>query len=179
MLIDAVFALILFIACYKGYQKGLVVALFSVIAIIVGLAAALKLSAVVAATLSENTNTPGKWLPVVSFIIVFIVVAFLVRMGARLLQKSLELVMLGLINRLCGMILYIFLYSILYSIFLFYANELHFIKPGTRDASVIYPYIQPLGPWVINGMGAVIPLFRDIFVQLQHFFGDVSNKIQH
>ena len=73
MLIDLVFAVLVFFACIKGLRKGLIIALFSVVAFIVGLAAALKLSAVVANKLSENLEVSGKWLPVISFTVVFFI----------------------------------------------------------------------------------------------------------
>ncbi len=179
MLIDLIFAALILFACIKGYKKGLIIALFSVIAFIVGLAAALKLSAVVASRLSENVNVSGKWLPVISFILVFLVVVLLVNLGGRFIQKTFEVAMLGWVNRIAGVILYILVYSIIYSIFLFYAVQLHIIKEGTIAASQVYPYIQPLGPKVINIIAGIIPIFKDIFAQLEHFFGLVSYKIEH
>ena len=179
MLIDIIFFALIIFACIKGLRKGFVVALFSIIAFIVGLAAALKLSAVVATKLSENVNVSGRWLPVISFIIVFLVVVLLVNLGGRLIQKALEAVMLGWLNRVAGVLLFIVLYCIIYSIFLFYAVQLHIIKDVTISASKTYPYLKPIGPKVIDMIGSVIPFFKDIFAQLEHFFGEVSNKIQH
>ena len=177
MAIDAFFALLLIFACIKGYQKGLIVALFSVLAFIAGLAAALKLSSVVAAKLSASTSVSVKWLPVISFVLVFLIVVLLVNLGAKMLQKSVELVMLGWVNRLGGIIFYALLYSIVLSIFLFYAVQLHLIKNDTMMASRCYSFIKPLGPAIIDKLGSIIPFFRDMFNQLQHFFGTVSNKI--
>ena len=48
MFIDTLFLLAMIAALFKGYTKGLVVAVFSFAAIIIGLAAALKLSSAVA-----------------------------------------------------------------------------------------------------------------------------------
>lgn len=177
MAIDAFFALLLIFACIKGYQKGLIVALFSVLAFIAGLAAALKLSSVVAAKLSASTSVSVKWLPVISFVLVFLIVVLLVNLGAKMLQKSVELVMLGWVNRLGGIIFYALLYSIVLSIFLFYAVQLHLVKNDTMMASRCYSFIKPLGPAIIDKLGSIIPFFRDMFNQLQHFFGTVSNKI--
>ena len=179
MLIDIILAILIIFACIQGLRKGFILALFSIIAFIIGIAAALKLSAVVATRLSENVNVSGKWLPVLSFILVFVLVVILVTLGGRLIQKAIEAVMLGLLNKLAGVVLYILLYCIIYSIFLFFAVELHFIKESTISASKTYTYIQPLGPKVINMMGTVIPFFKDIFAQLEYFFGQVSNKMQH
>jgi membrane protein required for colicin V production len=179
MLIDLIFFVLIIFACIKGSRKGFIIALFSVVAFIVGLAAALKLSAVVASKLSENVNISGKWLPVIAFILVFLVVALLVNLGGRLIQKSFEIAMLGWLNRIAGILLYILIYTIIYSIFLFYGIQLHIIKEEAILSSKMYPYIQPIGPIVINKIGSIIPIFKDLFTQLEQFFGLVSNKIAH
>jgi membrane protein required for colicin V production len=42
MILDIVFALICILAIFKGYQRGLIIGLFSLVAVIIGLAAAMK-----------------------------------------------------------------------------------------------------------------------------------------
>ena len=161
------------LAVFKGYSKGFIVALFSIAGFIIGLAAALKLSAFAAQKLSGTFNASGKWLPVVSFLLVFIVVVIAVRLGAKLLQRGVELVMLGWANRLAGIVLFALLYAILFSVFLFYAVQLKVFSDASISASNVYSYIAPLGPKVIDGLGVVIPWFRDMFDQLQKFFETV------
>ncbi|MBK7557459.1 MAG: CvpA family protein [Chitinophagaceae bacterium] len=90
MLIDLTFAILLVIAIVKGYQKGFIIAVFSIIAFIIGLAAALKFSAAVAAWLQNSISISAKWLPFIAFAIVFIAVVLLVRMGAKLIEKSFQ-----------------------------------------------------------------------------------------
>ncbi len=177
MLIDAVFALFLVLACIKGYRKGLIVALFSVFAFIIGLAAALKLSSVVAARLSTSITASGKWLPLISFISVFLIVVLLVNLAGSIIQKSVEAIMLGWVNRLGGVLVYLLMYSIIFSVFLFYAEQLHFIKPETINESKSYAVMQPLGPAVIDNLGRILPFFRDMFSELEDFFDKVSDKI--
>lgn len=170
MFIDIIFLLLMLVAVFKGYSKGFIVALFSIVGFIAGLAAALKLSAFAAEKLSGTFNATGKWLPVISFLLVFIAVVLLVRLGAKLLQSSIEIALLGWVNRLAGVVLFALLYAILFSVFLFYAVQLNIFSAESIAASNVYPYIQPLGPKVINSLGTVIPWFRDMFDQLQHFF---------
>lgn len=177
MLIDVTFAVLFVLACVKGYSKGFIVALFSIVGFIVGLAAALKLSAVVATKLSTAVNISSRWLPFLSFLLVFIVVLILINLGAKLIQKSVELVMLGWLNRLAGILLYLLLYSILLSVLLFYTTRLHIVSAETVSTSMLYEFIQPLGPKLINSMGAIIPLFKDIFTDLQDFFEKIPPKI--
>ena len=174
MLIDGIFAVLILLACIKGYQKGLIIAIFSIIAFIVGLAAALKLSAFVASRLSDSVSVSSKWLPFISFAVVFIVVVLLVRLGAKLIEKTFEMALLGWLNRIGGILLYAVLYTIILSIFLFYAEKLHLIKPATIQASQTYSFIQPWGPRVIDGFGKVIPIFKDMFADLEHFFDGIA-----
>ena len=173
MLIDIIFFILVVLAVFKGYSKGFILALFSVAGLIIGLAAALKFSAYVAEQLAGSLNVSYKWLPVLSFLLVFIGVMFLVRLGARMIQSGVELAMMGWVNRIAGILLYVLLYSILYSVFLFYAVQLKIFSPETVAASGVYRYIQPIGPAVINSLGTIIPWFKNIFAELQKFFESV------
>jgi membrane protein required for colicin V production len=178
-MIDIIFAVILIIAVIKGLRKGFVVALFSIVAFIIGLAAAIKLSAVVAVYLQKNVSISNHWLPFISFIIVFIAVVVLVNLGGKLVEKTFEMAFLGWANRLGGAIFYVLLYTIIFSVFLFYAEKINLVEPETISNSVMYPYIKPWGPTVINGFGNIIPLFKDSFQQLESFFETLSDKIAH
>jgi membrane protein required for colicin V production len=178
-MLDIIFAIIVVIACIKGYQKGLIIALFSIIAFIIGLAAALKLSSVVAGYIGSNTTISSKWLPFISFVVVFFVVVLLVRWGGKLIEKTFEMALLGWVNRLGGIVFYAALYIIIFSVFLFYAEKIHLIEPTTTQSSISYNFVQPWGPIVIDNFGRVIPIFKNTFSDLEAFFGNVGNKIQH
>jgi membrane protein required for colicin V production len=178
-MIDIVFAILMVIACIRGYQKGLIIALFSIIAFIIGLAAALKLSTVVAHWIDGHASVSTKWLPFISFALVFFAVVLLVGWAGKLIEKTFQMALLGWVNRLGGMTFYAALYIIIFSIFLFYAEKIHLLEPATIQASQCYGFVQPWGPIVIDGFGKIIPLFKDMFTELEAFFGTVGNKIQH
>lgn len=178
MFIDIIFLILLVFAVIKGFQRGLIVGIFSFVAIIVGLAAAIKLSAVVAAYLGETVNVSKQWLPVLSFLLVFIVVVLLIRLGANLLQKSVEAVMMGWVNRLGGIVFYVAIYTIVYSIILFYATQLKLLQPETTGKSVVYSLIAPWGPGIIDAIGAVLPFFKNMFAELEDFFETGARHIQ-
>ena len=177
MIVDIIVAIILILAIIKGYRQGLIVALFSFIAIIIGLAAALKLSVVVAGYIGKAVNVSDKWLPIVSFAVVFLIVVLLVRLGAKFIQKTIELAMLGWANRVGGILLYACLYIVILSILVFYADQLGFIKPEIKTESVTYSYIQPLGPKLMEGIGKIIPVFKGMFADLEDFFDTVSKQV--
>ena len=142
MSIDAIYLIILVVAIFKGLKNGFVVGIISLFGFIIGLAAAMKLSAVVAHSLENSSGSLSKWLPFFSFFIVFIVVIFLVGLLARTIKKILSLSMLGWLDKLLGVALYLILYTIIFSIFLFFAVNAHLISQQSIEASNVYPYIN-------------------------------------
>lgn len=177
MIIDIAFLLVMFIAVFNGFSKGFVVGIFSFVAFIIGLAAALKLSAVVAQHFQTAAGVSGKWMPFLAFSLVFIVVVLLVNIGARIIRKTISMAMLGGLDRLTGILLYIIIYTIIFSVFLFFAEKMTLLKPETIKASKVYGFIAPWGPAVINNLGKIIPVVKDLFIQLQSFFQSLGNKL--
>ena len=177
MILDLLFAIAIVFAIFKGYRRGFIVGLFSLVAVIIGLAAAMKLSAVAASYIGQNVNVSKEWLPVLSFVVVFIIVVLLIRLAANAIDRTVEMVMLGWLNKLAGIVLYVIIYTIVFSVLLFYAEQIKLLKPETVANSVTYSYVQPWGPKVINGLGSIIPVFKDMFGDLEHFFDGVAKDL--
>lgn len=177
MLLDILLLIFLVFALVKGYQRGLIVGVFSFVAILIGLAAAIKLSALVADYLGENVKMSAQWLPVLSFVIVFLGVVLLVRLGANVLQRTVEMGMLGWVNRLGGMLFYAALVLVVYSVLLFYATEMELVTPEARENSLTYAWVEPWAPRVVGSFGEVVPFFKNMFADLKDFFGGVANEL--
>lgn len=176
MLIDAAFIIIMILALFKGYRNGLILGAFSFLAIIIGLAAAIKLSAILAARLHASTSISSTWLPFISFALVMLVVVILVRLGAKLIETAVETIFLGWLNKLGGIVLYAVLYLIVFSVVLFFAAKIQFLQPDTIAASKTYAYIQPWGPKVMDAFGSVVPVFKGMFQDLTDFFEKIAQK---
>jgi membrane protein required for colicin V production len=177
MVIDIITLILLALAIKNGYSRGFILALFSFLAVFIGLAAAIKCSVMMAGWLHTNTNISDRWLPFLSFALVMIIVIILVRLIARLLQASVELVMLGWLNRLAGIALYMVLYMIVYSIVLFYATKMGIIKESAMQSSVTYSIIEPMGPRAVDVIGSIIPIFKNMFQELENFFNKVPQNV--
>lgn len=176
MLIDLIFLVILVIAIFKGFSNGFIVALFTLIAYIIGIAGAMKFSTLVADWLGESINISARWLPALSFILVFIGIVLIIRLGAAFIRKMVQAMMLGVVDRIFGILLYLVLYTIVYSVFLFFLKKLNLFSSETLTGSVVYPWIEPVGPFVINSLGIVIPFFQDMFQELQEFFDGLAER---
>lgn len=177
MIIDVAFIIIIIIAVFKGFSKGFIVGIFSFISFIIGLAAALKLSTVVAHHFESSAGVLSKWLPVISFAVVFIIVVLLVNIGARIIRKTIHIAMLGWLDKLGGVLLYIAIYTVIFSVILFFAEKTTLIKPETVSASVVHDFVAPWGPGIINNLGKIIPVFKDLFSQLQSFFEKLASQL--
>jgi membrane protein required for colicin V production len=172
--IDIFFLLLMALAVFRGLRHGLILSVLSALAWIVGLAAALKLSATVALLLKSSMHLSARWLPVLAFLLVFLGVVLVIRWGARLIEAGLDLAWMGWLNKLAGILLYAVIYTIVLSVLLFYALQVHVLSRATVSSSVVYPFIRSWGPMVIDELGKLIPFFKGMFAQLETFFGHLS-----
>lgn len=177
MLLDLIYAVIIVLAVFYGYRRGLIVGLFSLVAVIIGLAAAMKLSIVAGIYISKVINVSEEWLPLISFIVVFILIVLLIRLGAKAIEKAIELAWMGWANKLGGIIFYAAIYTIVFSVLLFYAEQMKWLQPEMINKSVTYSFVQPWGPKAIDGFGTIIPIFKDLFGELEKFFDNAARKI--
>jgi len=175
LIIDILFLIFVLGAIIKGLRQGLIVAVFSLLALIIGLAAAIKLSVVVATHLqSSGVHVSSKWLPILSFAIVFIVVVILVRWLEKMLESVIKFALLGWVDKIGGMILYAVIYLAIFSVILFYCNNAHLLSANAIVSSKTYSTIEPYGPYVINKIADLIPVFKNMFSQLETFFGNIA-----
>jgi membrane protein required for colicin V production len=177
MIIDLVFAVLLILAVLRGLQRGLIVGLFSLVAVIIGLAAAMKLSTVAGDYINRVVKISEEWLPLISFALVFLVVVLLIRLGANAIERTIEVALLGWVNKLGGVILYVAIYTTVFSVLLFYGEQMQLLRPDTFQQSLTYSFVQPWGPKAINGFATLVPVFKDMFTELENFFSRVAGEI--
>lgn len=176
-MIDIFFLIILFLAIVKGWKKGLILGLFSMICGLIGLAAAVKLSAVLAAHMKADLHMTSRWLPLIAFILVFVLVVLLINWAGRLLENLVKLVLLEWLNKLGGILLFVIFYVSIYSIILFYGTRTPFISKHAVSESHFYSLIAPFGPAVIRFITGFIPYGQDMFTALEGFFNKIASDI--
>jgi membrane protein required for colicin V production len=177
-MIDVFFCIFIVLAFVQGMRKGLIMALISMVCGLIGLAAAVKLSAIVAAQLKSDLHMTTRWLPVVAFLLVFIMVVLIIRWIGRMLEKLTQLVMMEWLNKLGGIVLFLILYLSIYSILLFYGTKTRFISKSAIDSSHFYSMVAPFGPAVIRFITGFIPFGYDMFNALERFFDKIASGIR-
>jgi membrane protein required for colicin V production len=176
MILDVIGIILILLFFIRGYMKGFILAAFSVLAILLGLLCALKLSQTFAAWMLARGYVSSGWVQVVSYVLLFIMVVIVVRLIGKLIEKAVETLMLGLINRLIGGLLYAFLGAVFWSSLLWIGNRMRIITPETIAASHTYPWLSRLAPWFFEQAGRFLPFAKDTFNKLEHFFDSINQK---
>jgi membrane protein required for colicin V production len=176
-MIDILCCMIVCLAIIQGWRKGLILGLFSMVCGLIGLAAAVKLSSVLATHMKSDLHMSSRWLPVIAFILVFVLALLIIRWAGKLLEKLVQMVLLGWLNKLCGILLFLILYLSIYSIILFYGTKTQVISKQAMDDSHLYSLIAPFGPGVIRFITGFIPVGHDMFNALEGFFDKIAGGI--
>lgn len=178
MFIDLVVLLTVVLALVKGYGKGFIMALFNTLSLIIGLAAAVKFSSIIAPEISERFDTGAQFTPIISFLLIFVAVLLVIRFLGKAIEKTFETASIGFINRASGALLYLLLYLSVLSVMFFYIEKTGLIRKEVQEASVTWEWILPWGPAVLDGIGLLIPFFKNMFDTLNDFFEQVTNSNQ-
>ncbi|NCX94897.1 MAG: CvpA family protein [Chitinophagia bacterium] len=170
MPIDVIGILWIALSFFRGYSRGFVVAIFSAIAIILGIVCSLKLSQSLATWLLVHGYTTAGWAPVASYLLLFIGVLLLVRILATAIEKALEFLQLGMVNKIAGGVLYACIGTLMWSSILWLCVKVHLFPPAIVAQSKTYPYIAGFAPWFFTVLGNLLPFAKDIFAELERFF---------
>lgn len=157
--IDLIVGIILLFLGVRGFAKGLVIELASIVALILGIWMALKFSFTAEGYLAENTEIDQDYLPALAFAAVFLAVVIGVHFLARVLQRILKLAALGFVNRIAGAVFGVFKGTMILSFIFVFINSFggdtfHLLSPELRNNSFSYPYLSKVGP-------AVMPFITD------------------
>lgn len=179
MIIDIITITLIIIFFIRGYMKGIIVALFSVVAFILGIICALKLSELLASFLLEEGLVTSAWAQLVSYVILFVGMVIIVNLIAKAIESTMEALWMGWANKLFGGIFYAFIGALVLSTFLWLGNKMGLIPQEQLLASKSYPYIVALAPWVAEQVGLLWPMSKDLFADLEMFFNNINAYLQH
>ncbi len=177
MALDIIAITLIIIFFIRGYMKGIIVAAFSMLAIILGIICSLKLSETLASYLLEKGYVSDGWAQLVSYIILFATVVLLVRLIAKAIETSMNAVMLGWVNKSMGGLLYSFMAMMAWSTLLWLGNEMKIVKQEQIAESKTYEYVAPISPWVIDKVGILWPMAKEVYADLETFFNNTNEYL--
>ena len=170
MILDIIFLAALAFGFYRGFSKGLVIAFSSFFAFIIGIILSLKLIPISTEIISEWINTDSVFLPIVSFLVTLIAIIIGINLLARVITMLIKAVQLNLINRITGGLFGLITMALILSFFLWIFNQMELFKPELKETSVLFGFIESVGPQFIKFAGVIFPPLDGLIDTINDFF---------
>ncbi len=149
--LDWVLIALLGFSAVRGFFRGFVVEIASLIAVILGIWIATRYNARVAAWIGLDTHQE-----VISFIIMFIGVLIIVHLLAKLVTKAMDMAMLGLPNKVAGTLFgalrAAFILSVALNILMSRVAVSGVVSKQTLEGSKLYQPLRAFAPFIIPAL---------------------------
>ncbi len=156
--VDVVLLLLLLVGAWRGFTKGLVLSVASMVGLVGGIWAASHFSHMVAEQLSPHVTWSVNSLHMASLALTFLGVVVAVHLLAKLLEKMLDLVALGLVNKLAGAVFGMLKFALVLSFAVMLLNQWFGAQawvPKSEHPSVLLGPVEAVAP-------ALMPAFSDL-----------------
>ncbi|MGB0165818.1 MAG: CvpA family protein [Luteibaculum sp.] len=173
-MLDVVLILPLAYAGFKGFSKGFIYEVFSLLALGLGIYGCMEFSGYATQELSAHVDPDSSWLPLLSYTLTFIVIVIIVSLAGKLLTKAVGIVQLGLVNKLFGILFGVlkaaFFLSAVLLVFNAFNDALNLLQEDTMKKSLLF---EPLSQFLLvvipgNESNPVYQTFLENFKSLFH-----------
>lgn len=148
--LDIIIIIPLLLFAWQGYKKGFIIEVATLAALILGLFFAFYFSDYAANLLNEYFTIDEKYIAALSFIVTFIVVVIAIIAIGKILQKLIDIILLGFLNRAAGAVFGIIKGALILSILLLIINYFdtnqNLIKEEYKDNSIFYEHVASFAP---------------------------------
>ena len=161
---DIILLLVLGFAGFRGYQRGFIVSLLSLLAFWVAIVLAFMFLDWGVQFLDETIDGFSGLLPYMAFVLIFTVVAISISLVAKIVKKSIDLTPLGIFDNFAGSILGVLTWAFGISILIWLTGEFGVELPGNvGEDSILFSKIEPLAPMVIDAFAEYVPFLKHLF----------------
>ena len=151
-------------AGYKGFQKGFVLEILTILAFILAIIGGFKLLHLGMAFLSSQFHLQGQLVPILAFALIFIGIIIIVNILGKFLKSILNMTLLGPVDNIAGAIVAILKWGFGLSLILWLSNIFGFQFPNHWIGnSLLYPFLITWAPQVMEAFSAIIPFTDDLF----------------
>ncbi len=176
MVLDIVVALVIAYGFYKGFKSGLIKTVFSVLALLIGIVAALKLSPLVINLLDSIIHVNPAITFLAGFVITFLIVMGLINYIGKKLENVAESAQVGGINKILGGFGLGLFYAVLLSYAIYFMSKINLVTETQKQQSHTYAYLEPLPEWSQKAGKAVEPIFSDFWNKMLETMDKVKDK---
>ena len=172
--LDIIIGIILILFAIGGLRNGLIREAFSLVAFAVGIYGAIKLSDLVGNWLGKIINVSPDWMAVISFIIVFIILALIINWLGGLIANLIESLHLGFFDKLGGIIFGVakgFLLIGIAILLLDFFGIKDVLNKETCEKSKLYKTSEKVATWIYDN--------KDNWIKkIDENYNEVEKKIE-
>lgn len=168
--LDIIIAIILFLFGFKGFRKGFIIEVVTLLAFAVGIYGAMHFSDFTARHLQEFMEINPKYLNTIAFVLTFILLVIGVNILGRWLTNIIKAMNLGFFNKLGGFLFGVAKGLLLCSTILLVLNNLQWIglvKEEVKQTSYLYPYVEKTVPYLYKGFDLVKDYAKEVLPEEQ------------
>lgn len=146
--LDLLLSIFLLLGLVRGLFKGFFTELAGLLSLIGGIYAAIHFSDATYGFLDSFITWDERYLSILAFAVTFFIVAILISLAGSFLTRMVQMVALGIFNRLAGGIFGVLKMAFLASIFIMFVErfEVFDAEEATKEASVLYGPVRVLAP---------------------------------
>lgn len=148
--LDIIFLVPMLYALYRGFKKGLIHMISSLLALVLGIVGAIKFRPVFASALDSVFSISPEYVNVIAFAVAFVSIVIVVHLVAFLVEKLVKAVALSFVNRVLGMAFGLLVTAFVLSMILWPINEVNkekqIIKPERIEKSLLYKPLSAFAP---------------------------------
>ena len=156
--IDILILIPLAYAAWKGFQKGFIIEVFTLLAFFVGIYAAVYFSDYAAHKITGEIDVNTVYLPTIAFTLTFLAVGGMVFFAGKAIEKVVKITALSPMNKMGGLVFgavkMILIVSVLLSILESYSEKNDMLSKETRDESVLYQPLKEVSLYTVPGLRA-------------------------
>ena len=154
--IDITILIPLAYAGWKGFKHGLIIEIFTLMALVLGIYAGIHFSDYASKFLKDSLDWNSKYLPVVAFTLTFLAVGAMVYFGGKAIERVVKFTGLSPINKTFGIIFSLikmgYFISVLIVLLESYDEKNDFFPEETKAASLLYEPVKNLSTSTIPGI---------------------------
>jgi membrane protein required for colicin V production len=163
--LDILLLIPILIGAWRGYNKGFVIEIFTLLALLVGIYAGIHFSDYMAAILRDSVGIESEYLPAIAFTFTFLLVGAMVYFLGKLIEKGLKILALGMVNKIAGLffgvVKMVFILSAGLVILESYDEKGNFIPTDLKTDSLLY---EPITKTSLTAIPAL--KYSDLFIKM-------------
>jgi membrane protein required for colicin V production len=178
MIFDLILLCMVALAFWRGWKKGLLWAVGSVLAMMVGVMLSLRLSHLLADFLFDQKIIQSHYTVIISFVVIFILTMFIFRQVAKMMETLLDKLFLGWVNNVLGGALYAFVVVFMSSLGIWLLQKTTLLHTKAMQESKAMMFIQPVAPKTITVLSAYLPFCKNIMEQVSGAVHRASEAVE-